>query len=183
MHPHRTAKIGWHISQYSVLGLGRNPQEFSGILQEYVGDNKALLTDVTLPATRHSHFIYFCTIRNIILNILIRACSGSKLQRSCHNILPKYSVLVSIASSFTYQGTIYGQKFVATSNWNCCPTGPIFNPFPFLLSTSKQLHVLQRLRVLSSLHIPSHLCVLSSLHVPSRLHGTGGGIRPRPQAL
>ena len=42
MYPHRTSKIGWHISQYSVLGLGRNPQESSGILQEYVGDNKAL---------------------------------------------------------------------------------------------------------------------------------------------
>ena len=27
MYPHRTGKIGWHISQYSVLGLGRNPQE------------------------------------------------------------------------------------------------------------------------------------------------------------
>jgi len=27
MYPHRTEKIGWHISQYSVLGLCRNPQE------------------------------------------------------------------------------------------------------------------------------------------------------------
>jgi len=42
MYPHRTEKIGWHISQYSVLGLCRNPQESSGILQESVGDNKDL---------------------------------------------------------------------------------------------------------------------------------------------
>ena len=42
MYPHRTGKIGWYISQCSVLGLDRNPQESSGILQEYVGDNKAL---------------------------------------------------------------------------------------------------------------------------------------------
>ena len=27
MYPHRTGKIGWHISQYSALALGRNPQE------------------------------------------------------------------------------------------------------------------------------------------------------------
>ena len=54
----------------------------------------------------------------------IRACSAIVPVRSYRDILPKYGVSVSISSSFTDQDTIYGQKFVATSKWNCCRTGP-----------------------------------------------------------
>ena len=59
-----------------------------------------------------------------VMDSALRACSATVPVRSCCDILPKYGVSVSITSSFTYQDTIYGQKFAATSNWNCCRTGP-----------------------------------------------------------
>ena len=74
MYPHRTAKIGWHISQYSVLGLARNPQESPGILQEYMGDNKALRVQFNNIVV----FLYYIIITTIVywnsIGLLLAVC-------------------------------------------------------------------------------------------------------------